>query len=517
MSTILQVTSNLPTLRTNVQNAIKSMEILSKHFDDKGFGRMFADIFKGLLRYNSTQKCWYYYDGKVWKEDLSTAKTKEYAKIFSDELNIFYEGVGLAERDMREIYKLNSHAKRNTVMAEANSIDDVKTEDFDKDIFLLNCQNGTVDLRTGELRPHNADDLLSKIADVYYDSSATCERWIQFMNEVMEGNNEMIDYLQRILGICLTGETKEEEFYIFYGPGTRNGKSTLLETIRRLLGSTKGYAVNVDTSTFSARARTAGAPSSDKARLAGARLATVNEWHKNTEIDASVIKSVTGGDRQTGRFMRQNDFEYTPEYKLIINANHLPNISDDTLFSSDRVRVILFNRHFSEEEQDKTLKNTLRQRESLSGILNWLLEGLRKYHEEGLPLPQLVIEETAKYREDCDKIGCFMTDCLEESANNTTFKEVYEVYKKWTVQNGCGCEKLSRFKQQLGQRLTIAKNASVGTTGNKTTGYNVVMGYTIVAEYQEELSQSKRPNRYGIRDTGYVSGTDGTDDPIDMF
>lgn len=509
MDNSLQTINNLPVSREEIQDNIRSIDIDIDDFNDKGFGRMFALIFKKVLRYNRTRKSWYYYDGKVWLNDLGRTTAERYAKFFADGLISLCENLGMNKTTMKPVYRLNDHAKRNTIIDEAKSEHPFDEEDFDRDIYLLNCKNGTLDLRTGKFREHNADDLLSKIANVDYVEGATCERWIQFMNEVMEGDSTMIDYLQRILGMCLTGDTKEEEFYILYGPKTRNGKSTLLEIMRFLLGNTKGYAVNTEASTFSVKTRTGGTPSSDKVRLAGARLVTVNEWHKNTEINGSMLKDMTGGEQQTGRAMRENEIQFLPQFKLFINTNHLPKINDDSIFASNRVNVILFNRHFSEDEQDKSLKETLKQPENLSGILNWLLEGLKKYREYGLTRPQSVIELTAKYREDNDKIGSFIHDCLVASNENVTHKNVYEVFKIWCIENGCGTEKLQNFKEQLGQKLTIEKTASVGTPGHKKTEYNVVIGYVIADEWRMKIDKrdnkteyeaKPRPNRVEITD-----------------
>lgn len=234
----------------------------------------------------------------------------------------------------------------------------------------LMIQNKTIDLETFEILNHKTDDFLTRCSKVVYDPNAKSTLWEKTINEILENDQEKIDYLQCILGTCLTGEVNKEEFYILYGATSRNGKSTITNTIAYLLGNNKGYAANVNPSSFSKLNRNPSSTSSDIARLARIRFATVNELSPTTIIDAEKIKTMTGRDFITARPLYAKEIEYVSQFKLFFNTNYLPHITDDIIFESGRVHVIEFNRFFSEEEQDTSLKDKLRQPEHLSGILN---------------------------------------------------------------------------------------------------------------------------------------------------
>lgn len=279
-------------INSNIRQAVKEIGLGLDVLNDKGFGRMYAKAFKDVLRYNITSKSWYYYNGKVWQEDKGDMKAKNFAKKFSDVIIEYCEEIKLDSKSMRKINTLTSMTKRNTIISDARCECTIKTEDFDTDIFLLNLQNGTMDLRTFEFREHKADDMLSKICNVSYIPNVKCELWENSINEIMQDNKYKIDYLQRAFGYSLTGDVKEEEIYILYGPTSRNGKSTITETISYLLGGNNGYSVNVAVETFSGkRERSSTSPNGDIARLAGARMAVTNELPENMLINSDRVLS----------------------------------------------------------------------------------------------------------------------------------------------------------------------------------------------------------------------------------
>ncbi len=468
-------------LKNNIKQAIKEIGFSTDALNDKGFGRMFARAFKDVLRYNKSEKNWFYYNGKVWIKDLEEMNAKNLAKIFSDEITSYGEELNLAASTMTKIYSLTSLSKRNTIVNDAKCEYTVTEEDFDTDIYLLNLQNGTMDLRTFELKPHNANDMLSKICNVRYDPNVICERWERFISEIMEDDRDKTDYLQRILGFCLSGATKHEQLYIFYGPTGRNGKSALLQTVSYLLGGANGYSGIIMPNTFSGKIkRNASSPSSDIAVLKGIRMAMINELPQNMLIDTEMLKNLTGRDKIKARKLYGTEFEFEFQLKLIMNTNYLPKITDNVMFGSGRTNVIEFNRHFSDEEQDKDLKDSLKEDKNLSGILNWLLAGFKKAYEDGIKPPKCVMEATNRFMEDCDKIGCFISECLEKSGKNMTMKDLYDVYRKWTSDNGYACEGKYNFKRALESKNILQKTGTI----NGNTYSNVIVGYTLKSEYQ---------------------------------
>lgn len=454
--------------------------------DDKTLSRMFADVFKDVLRYNPQSKCWYCYNGKVWQADAGSLAARKLAKLFVDELTAQSDNFSLCDKEAEKLMQLTSLSKRNTIIHDAECELPIGKEDFDKPTLAFNCQNGTLHLTELKLYPHDPNMMISKISNVTYDPNARCERWERFVDEIMDGDKEKVDYLQRILGYCLTGDLREEKFYIFYGATSRNGKSTLLEAVSNVLGGNAGYSAHVATSSFSgASSRKAANASSDIARLAGVRMAITSELPYNMLLDAGLLKAMTGRDKITVRHLYASEFEFTAQFKLFMNTNHLPQITDSSVFESKRVNVIEFNHHFTEQEQDKNLKAEFQKSENMSGILNWLIEGCRKVFagkdnngndvNKGMIPPQAVIDATDRFREDCDKVGCFIDDCLENSESNIKFKDLYEAYQQWTHNNGYACEQKSQFKVYLNERNMLSRT---GTIDGKTER-NVIKGYSI--------------------------------------
>ena len=270
------------------------------------------------------------------------------------------------------------------------------------------------------------------------------------MEEVFEGDKDRIRYLQKAIGYAMSGDTRLECMFILYGPTSRNGKGTTMETVLRILGeygrtakpemlSKKGFA-------------DASGPSEDVARLNGARMVNVSEPEKSMVIDASLTKQMTGNNTLTARYLRENSFEFKPQFKLFIDTNHLPQISDMTLFESDRIRIIPFNRHFTAEERDIDLKSFFAEPANLSGILNWCLEGFKFYQDEGLKMPGSVASATADYRAQSDRITMFTNQCIQRQAGQELRSSaIYNRYKSWCAENGFKYENAANFKKKMEQ------------------------------------------------------------------
>ena len=398
-----------------------------------GPGNMFADCYKNLCRYCPEAKNWFTYDGRVWKEDVEGMVSSQYAKnliYYLFDCRKFIDDEQQRDAWLKYVTKNLERKYRDIMLKDAASVHYISIKEFDKDPYFFNVENGTIDLRTFTLRPHQPDDLLSKIANVTFDEKARCDRWERFITEIMENDNDKAQFLQKSLGYALTGDTSEECFFIFYGNTTRNGKGTTAETTLHIMGD---YGRTAQPETVAQKPNSnGGAPSEDVARLKGARFVNMSEPDKGLRLNSALVKSMTGGDTITARFLHQNSFEFKPEYKLFINTNHLPRVNDDSIFASGRVKLIPFERHFPENEQDKGLKAFFGQPENKSGILNWLLAGLQLLKADGLKQPQSVRDATAQYREESDTIGQFISECLGETRNiNTPLMNVHARYEKW--------------------------------------------------------------------------------------
>lgn len=328
--------------------------------DDKGFGALFAEVFKDTCRYNATAKEWYFYNGKVWTRDEGSMRTLNKAKELADGLLIY--ATTIEDEKQKQNYigyvsKLGQLRFRETMVKDSRDIHFVTQSDFDKNLDLFNCQNGTLNLKTFDFTPHNSDDLLSKISNVIYEPSAKSEEWEKFINEVMQGDTDKTEYLQKILGYSLTADTNLETCFILYGATTRNGKSTLIETMLYMLGNTAGYGMSMRPETLAQKQNKDNRQASgDIARLDGCRFLNASEPPKRMIFDVGLLKNLLGRDSITARHLHEREFEFIPRFKLFINTNFLPLITDDTLFTSGRINVITFDRHFEPHEQDKNLQ-----------------------------------------------------------------------------------------------------------------------------------------------------------------
>ncbi len=480
-------TSNNSLLKTN-EEIVNCLVELQPHkyfaFNDKGFGELFAKIYKNACRYNTTAKEWYYYNGKVWVMDESGMKTLNKAKEIADALLVY--ATTIEDEQQKKNYldyvcKLGQLRNRETMIKDSRDINCVAQADFDKNLELFNCQNGTLNLTTLEFLPHNPDDLLSKISNVIYDPNAKSVEWENFINEIMQGDADKIKYLQKVLGYSLTADTSLETCFFLYGATTRNGKSTLVETMLYMLGNTAGYGMSMQPLSLAQKQnKDSRQANGDIARLNGCRFLNASEPPKRMNIDVGLLKNLLGRDSITARHLHEREFEFVPHFKLFMNTNFLPLITDDTLFSSGRVNVITFDRHFEPHEQDKDLKNKLMKPKNISGIFNWCLNGLRDFYCEGAKPPKSVANATAEYRQNSDKLGNFITECLVKTGKNSKALNVYNKYKQWCDDNGFGCENKSNFYDELrGKNIFKPRGTVDGVSVN-----NVVIGYEINAEEQ---------------------------------
>lgn len=478
----------------NLIDLLEKMQVASKYeTNDKGFGYLFADVFKGKHRYNSDRKEFMFYDGKRWVDDAEGMRAKNSAKELSDAL-LMYAVKGTLEKDkseyLKQVTSLVNIRNRHNMLQDSKDVYYFQNVDLDRDDYILNVSNGTIDLTDIEPKftEHNADMLLSKICNANYDASATCDVWLKFLDDVMQGDKEKIRYLQKIAGLSLTGNTEQETMFILYGSTTRNGKSTFCETLMHLLGD---YALTMQPQSLAIKQNLDSRQASgDIARLDGCRLCNASEPPKRMLFDTALLKSLLGRDSITARHLHQREFTFIPKFKMLMNTNYLPTITDDTVFSSGRINVISFDRHFEPHEQDKSLKQKLRSSKELSGILNWCIEGLRLYRTEGLIPPATVRTATDTYRTDSDKIGNFLNECMVKCDRNSKAKEVYDIYAEWCNENGFGCENKGNFFAELKSKNIFA---SSGTVDGKTVK-NIVKGYVISdTEFQEIAGKTDIP------------------------
>lgn len=300
---------------------------------------------------------------------------------------------------------------------------------LDADPMLLGVANGTLDLTTGELREARRDDYITKIAPIAYDPQAEAPLWRAFLDKCMGGDAQLVEFLQRASGYCLTGRTDEQCLFLLYGSGL-NGKTTFLNIVRALLGD---YATVTDVQTWMTRER--GGVTNDIAALRGVRLVVSSEVEDGARFAEVLIKLVTGSDVLKARFLYAEFFEFRPALKLWIAANHKPQIRGDDLAIWRRIRLIPFAVTIAPEERDLRLEAKLR--EELPGILRWAVEGCLSWQRDGLPVPDAVRAATNEYRREMDHFGQFLAERCEIARGRTARAgQVFATYRLWAESQG---------------------------------------------------------------------------------
>jgi putative DNA primase/helicase len=328
---------------------------------------------------------------------------------------------------------------------------------LDADDMLLGVENGVVDLRTGQLRDATREDLITRQAPVRFDPKAKCPRFNKFLRTVMQADQALIGYLQRVSGYSLTGKTGEQCLFFLYGHGA-NGKSTYLRAMLDLLDD--DYAVQTPSETLMAKRFNSGSgPSGDLARLHNLRLTTANEVEEGSLLSESLIKQLTGGDPITARYLYENHFDFIPKVKLFIAGNHKPIIKGDDYGIWRRIHLIPFEVQIPEAQRDPKLPEKLRQ--ELPGILNWAIQGCRAWQKSGLNVPPKIRDAVKQYRDEMDIMAQWLEECCDlDPAYSIKAQEAYRIYKWWAETNGFRPMTNASFGRKLGERFTGQKTST---------------------------------------------------------
>lgn len=359
---------------------------------------------------------------------------------------IYGEAAQTRDKDTRKAIadhakRSESDSKRKAMLSSVKCLLPILPDQLDRDPWLLNVQNGTVDLRTGELRPHTREDFITKLAPVHFDKKATCPLWWSLLSSVLP--EESIKFIQKAAGYSATGLTTEQVFLLLFGSGD-NGKTTVLEALGEILGD---YAKETDPETFMVK-KNSGIPN-DLAALRGARFVKSVETSGGRRMSEARIKQMTGRDTLTARFLRAEWFEFKPEFKLWLATNHKPVIKDSTHSMWRRVRLIPFEVQIPKEQQDKKLPEKLRA--EYSGILNWIIEGALLWQRDGLEPPETIRNANQEYRAEMDELGDFLVErCILTPGASGTASELYKAYTEWAEEAG---EKKALSQRVFGMAL----------------------------------------------------------------
>ena len=406
---------------------------------------------------------WLIWTGTHWQIDL----TGEIERMAKETVRSIYSEA-FTQKDEEKRAALAKFAARSETSRAINAMVTlarsepgipILSEQLDSNTWLLNCKNGTLDLRTGRLKPHNRNDYITKLIPVEYDPAADFVGWIKFLDRIMSGNKELISFLQRAIGYSLTGSTREQCLFMPYGSGA-NGKSTFLETIADML---EGYSQRTPVDTLMAK-DTSGV-NNDIARLKGSRFVVASEVEEGKRMAESLVKQMTGGEKLTARFMRAEFFEFLPHFKLWIGTNHRPLIRGSDMAIWRRIKLIPFNVTIPEPERDKELPGRLRK--ELPGILNWAVMGCLEWQRNGLGEPEEVRTATEGYRNEMDAIGRFIQDsCITGTEKTTKSSNLYKGYREWCRENNEYEFTQTKFSLRMEERGFTKQKTRIGNYWN---------------------------------------------------
>ena len=431
-------------------------------FDDTGNAERFSEVFGDTVRYNHTAKNWMFYDGRRWCQDSRAAvkcMVDEIVEEMRHGLEAYLENAPSdmdledAEKQYVKHTKNSRSSKSKTAMLkESEHKLPILQDELDRQKSLFNATNGTLNLRTGELLPHDRLQYISKISYAEYTDKIDCPLWDKFLSEIFDGDADLIRYIQKAIGYSLTGSTQEQCVFFLYGTGS-NGKSTFLDIITEILGE---YAVNIQPETLMVKQINAGGPTGDIARLKGARFVTTVEPSEGARLNEGLLKQLTGGDKLTASKKYENEFEFTPEFKLWMATNHKPIIRGTDIGIWRRIHLIPFTVQIPKNQVDKNLKHKLRQ--ELSGILKWAVDGCLIWQREGLAQPSKVAEASKEYKGEMDVLSAFLDECTEQSGEADS-GELFRAYIQWAKESNEYEMSSTKFGREISKRYEKRKSS----------------------------------------------------------
>ena len=423
-------------------------------WSEMGMANLFGVLYSKEARYCAEHKSWFTYHEGAWRKDEGAILVSEKIKDFV-RLMILYCGE-ITDDDTRKAYtkfvnSMGDRRMRDRILKDATGELRIAAAQFDANPYLINCLNGTYDLSDFTFREPRWDDYLTMQTNFRHTVSRDirCERWEKFIDEVTESNHDKADFLQRALGYSMLGMSNEECMFILHGKTTRNGKSTLLNTIEYMLGD-YSKVVPVGMICKGDRQKDAEAASPTLAGLKGKRFVTMSESNEYGKMDEEKIKQLTGGEEISARALYQSAITFKPQFTLWLSCNDLPLVTDKSLFASERIKVIEFNRHFSPQEQDTHLKDELTTMEAMSGIFMWLVRGYIRYKEHGLAMNEELIQVVRNYERDNDLVLQFLESrCVQSEGANIKAKDLYNAYKLWAKSEGAFILSARKFNSEM--------------------------------------------------------------------
>lgn len=435
------------------EKGIEEMRRLSGdlvHFpnDDSGNAERFYAIHGENFRYHRDSGTWLKWTGIRW-----LSANDECVQAFIQTMRLLAQqaikcgDLSTGKEASKHAFKSCDLHKVKAGIELARSIPNmsVTSSMLDHDTMLVCAENAVIDLRTGIAIPADRGQLITKQIGTSYDPQAQCPLWLSFLETVTGGDKELIDFLQAAIGYTLTGKTTEQCLFFLHGKG-QNGKGVFTATVEALLGD---YSQTAPESLFVVNKNGGGIPN-DLARLDGCRLSVAAELDESAAFAESRLKSLTGSDTITARFLHKEYFDYAPTHKFWISGNHKPAIKGTDMGIWRRIRLIPFTVTIPEEKKDKQLTEKLRA--EMPGILNWAIAGCLRWQTEGLKVPSCVKAATEEYRAAEDVVGQFISEATAPDGEVTN-ADLYAHYLAWCDKNGVRSRlQKSKFNDRIEER-----------------------------------------------------------------
>ena len=450
----------------------------------RGDGMLFSAIHRGAYLSNKTSKDeWFRWVGHYWQMDVLEDRYSAVESVV-EKYEAEMERIDVDIKKARGEDKKDTAAillkRRAALYARIKSLHDdgadkclkwaqrgenglgVRGEEFDRDPWLLACKNGVINLRTGKFRPGRPEDLLTKASPhEWKGSDKEAPVWEEFLKAVFGGDEKLIGFVRRVFGYAITGLSTENVFLVLHGEG-RNGKSTLVENIKYVLGDT-ATPIQAELLLNQYSARSSSGPTPDIMALKGKRIAFASETDENRRFSPAKVKWLSGGDTLTGRNPHDKySITFDPTHLLCLLTNHLPHAPSDDFAFWQRYRLVPFNFKFIDEPKEDNERPRIKDlaeklREEASGILAWLVKGCLEWQREGLKPPPVVLAATEDARAKEDLIAGFIEDCCyppeeTDKEDSIRFTEVYDAFSSWYIAN-IGPEKYIPKKRKWGELM----------------------------------------------------------------
>jgi putative DNA primase/helicase len=465
------------------KNPKPDVDLLRFSNTDIGNGERIVALHGDDIHYVSQWETWIFWNGKYWQQDtIGYVPRLAYAMVKL----LRHLAVDIEDKDARKKalnWALGSHSRKavDNMLATAKNQLGIRIDAtaFDKDPWLLNVENGTLNLQTGQLQPHQQSDLITRMITTPFNPKAQAPTWLNFLNVVFADDTALIEYVQRAVGYSITGDVREDCLHFAFGGGG-NGKSTFFKALETLLGE---YAHKSPSSMLMAQ-KFEGIPV-DVAALQGKRLVVASELSKNIRWNEAKIKDLTGGDKLTARYMRANPFSFEPTHKLWVYGNYKPVVtgSDDGIWR--RLRLVPFTVKINDAMRNENFDALLIP--ELSGILNWAIQGCLAWQQCGLKPVETITHATKDYQEEMDRLQAFLDEyCIAGATERCLFRDLYTTYSNQ-------CKALSEFaisKREFQERLT--RKGYTFKTGHANQLYAFGIRYLTIDELKAQHASAKK-------------------------